>query len=124
MTIAFSPVSTGGAGLLYEFTRLYSIHSGSFLVPKVSLHLHLLTGGHFSATQAGGASVRAPVPLSEQHKHPVHLLSLPHSALLESSRGCSMAFYRAPQSLAFEERHIFLVLPFGHDEEVSYVLSC
>ena len=31
--------------------------SVSYVVPKVSLHLHLLTGGHFGATQAGGASV-------------------------------------------------------------------
>ena len=92
MGIAFFPVSIGGAGYS-ELTRLYFIYSGSFVVPKVSLHLHLLTGGHFSATQAGGASVRVPVPFFEQHKHPVHLLRLSHSALLESSRSLSLSLF-------------------------------
>ena len=34
-----------------------------------------------SATHVGGTPVRAPVPLSEQHKHLEHSLRLPHSAL-------------------------------------------
>ena len=75
--------------LLYEFTRLYLIYSGSFVVPKASLHLHLLTWDHSRATYAVGASVRTPVSLFEQHKHVMHPLGLPHSTSLGASRFCS-----------------------------------
>ena len=49
--------------VLYEHTKTHFKYRGSFVVPKVSLHLHLLTGDHFSATHAAGASIWAPVLL-------------------------------------------------------------
>jgi len=75
MTIVFSPVSTGGTGysmnsqgcILFTVAPLWSLI-------KVSLHLHLLTGGHFSATQAGGASVRAPKKFYKNESKSNHFL--------------------------------------------------
>ena len=61
--------------VLYELKRLYFIYSGSFVVPKASLRLYLLTGDHFSTINAEGASVGALLPLFEQHKPLVHPLN-------------------------------------------------
>ena len=50
-----------------------------------------VTGDHFSATHAGGASVRTPVSPFEQHKHLLHPLRLPQTTLFGTSCCCSTA---------------------------------
>ena len=49
--------------LLYELKKMNSVYSCSSVVPKASLHLHLLIRNHFNETHAARASVRAPVPI-------------------------------------------------------------
>ena len=108
--------------LLYQLTRLYFIYSSSFVVPKISLHLFLLTGDHFSATHAAGPSVKIPVPLFEQHKHMVHPPRPTHSAPFGASRCWSGGVLESPPPLKLGNTfHGFLF--FGHVEEVSQVLG-
>ena len=119
MTIAFSPVSTGGTG--------YSMNSeGCFLFTVT-----LLWSFNHPCTCICWQEIISEWLIQEEHpleplfyKNLVHPLRLPHSALLAASCCCSTASCRAPWSSAFEERHIYMVLPFEHDEEVFQVLKC
>ena len=94
------------------------------MVPKASLHLHLLTEDHFSATHTAGASICDPVPLlCDTITWCIHW-DHPIQDSLEHHVAVARASCRAPQSTAFTELHIYMVLPFVHDDEVSQVLKC
>ena len=109
MTVAFSPVSTGGAG-----NSMSTQGHGSFVVPKISLHLHLLTGDHISATYATKASIWDLGPLFVQQHHCIVIHASSHALQIQSI--CTRYLHTIPNAAwslrkAQESRPCCMALP-------------